>query len=318
MGNKLARRNGHERVINTPSFLLLASMVRLITSFHVPSAASLENDRYFLASFPSCLTWVIWQFYFANSIESIIVFSRQWARLVPWQRLLFGVVGILLLPVAYIAAVGLLQFSNGPSPSAPLKLAILTPAMLWTVPVLLSVTLTISGMSSTASVQQMQERASSHIVHLLLYIVFLCRSQLDKLAGAGSVSVYVMFSTMVGGFMVQILWHACLHTHLFVYDVEPPGQVPQQQEQEGGQNETAICTFDGGTTVLEIKEESAMSSELVLPTLYVGKCHISPTAELVFATPLKLPQLSCSDEVVICRDELVPLRQIPDAICRFQ
>lgn len=242
------------RAIYTPSFLLLSSTVRLILSLHCPSGASLENCHYLLASLPRCITWIIWQCYFANTIASVLVFRRQWEAFVWWQRWLFYVVGSLILSVAFTVALGLLQYTNGPSPSLPLQLGILTPAILWAAPVFLSATLTIFRVNSGAAVRQMQERAGIHIVHLLLYFVFLRTSQLDNLAGAGSVSVCAMFILTFLGFTAQLLWRKYPRMFPFMPGMAPAREqvhYPEQEEQAPGRRELVICALGRPTPCME-------------------------------------------------------------------
>ena len=282
MANNLALRNNLGRLIYAPTFLIISSTARLIISRHHWSVDSLENYHYLLHSLPNIfmcfLTWIIWQCYFANSVASVQAFGGQWGAFVRWQRWLFCGVVLPLLLVAFAVAVGLLQFTNGPSPSLLLQVGILTPATLWFIPVILSVTLTIFRKNGNGAVEQAQKRAVVHVVHLLPYLVFLRSAQLDELVGAGSISVCTMFSVTFLGFALQLLWHVYAHMRAEVLE-------ERELEQEVNPHQ---------------EEQGHLLSELVISELRAMHME-EPDASQVVVVSDKLPSLNGNDQLVINR-----------------
>ena len=181
-----------------------------------------------------------------------------------WQRCLFCVVGSVILSVAFAVALGLLECTSGPSPSLLLQLVILIPAILWAIPVFLSVTLTIFRMNDDAAVRQIQERAGIHIVHLLLYFVFLRTSELDNLAGAGNTRMCAMCGLTLLGFIVQIVCHMRRYSHVYFFD-SVPEQVcsPQQEAQEPGQRELVVPVLGRPMPQLEEHESLVITPDKV-------------------------------------------------------
>ena len=280
MANNLALRNNLGRLIYAPSFLIISSTARLIISCYHWSIDNLENYHYLFHSFPNIfmcfLTWIIWQCYFANSVASVQAFGGQWGAFVRWQRWLFCGVVLPLLLVAFAVAVGLLQFTNGPSPSLLLQVGILTPATLWFIPVALSATLAIFRMNGNGAVEQARERAVVHVVHLLPYFVFLHSAQLDELVGAGSISVCTMFGVTFLGFALQLLRHVYAHMRAEVLEEREPEQdfKPHQEEQGHLRSELVI----GISCAMHMEE---------------------PKALRVIVTSDKLPSLNDTDQLVI-------------------
>ena len=276
MGNNLAVGNDPGRMIYAPSFLIIASAARNVIALHHQSIGSSENYHYLVQSFPTlfmCVsTWLIWQCYFANSVASTQAFCNQWGVITSWQRFWFSAVGLPLLLMAFVIGIGLLQVTDGPSPSPLLQVGILTPAALWVIPVVLSATITVFGANVNAAVEQMKERALTHIVHLLLYFVFLRSSHLDTLLGAGSIGVCAMFGVTFLGFILQVLWRVYPYMAPRLLDEE--ATYPQQEQ---GPGQSVLVT--GGSH----GRPFAMEGPHVL---LVGVCN-------------RLPSLSDTDEFVI-------------------
>ena len=259
MANNLAARNNLGRIIYTPSFLIIFSTARNIIALHHWSVASLEDYHYLLQSLPILIvcfsTFFIWQCYFANSVASAQTFYSKWRNFATWQRWLFGAAGLLLLLVTLAVGVGLLQVTDGPNPSSLLQVGILTPAVLWIIPVVLSATLTIFGINGNGPVEQMRERALAHIAHLILYFVFLRSSQLDALLGAENVSVCVMFGMTFLGFGLQLLWH--LYPYMPI--VLPYVRVAYPQQEQGqGRGELVTGASHQRLFAMDIEEPNAL------------------------------------------------------------
>ena len=275
--NDLAILNNLRWLIYAPTSLIIASTVRLVISYH-QSLDSVKNCHYRVQSFPTLLlcvsTWLIWQCYFANSLASVQAFHTRWGLLTFWQRWLFYIVGLPLLLMAFVVGVGLLQVTDGPSPSPLLQMIILTPAALWSIPVILSATVTVFGVNVCAAVEQMQERALTHIVHLLLYFVFLRSSHLDALLGAGSIGVCAMFGVTFLGFILQVLWS--VYPYMAARLLDERAAYPQQ-EQEPGQS----------VLVTGVSHRRPFAMNMEGPNdLLVGVCN-------------RLPSLSDTDELVM-------------------
>lgn len=273
--NNLAILNNLRWLIYAPTSLIIFSTVRLVISYH-RSVDSVKNYHYLVQSFPTLLlcvsTWFIWQCYFANSLASAQAFYTRWGALAFWQRWLFYIVGLLLLLVASAVGVELLKVTDGPRPSPLLQMIILTPAALWSIPVILSATVTVFGVNINAAVEQMRERALTHIVHLLLYFVFLRSSHLDTLLGAGSIGVCAMFGVTFLGFILQVLWHVYPYMAARLLDEETT--YPQQEQ---GPGQSVLVT--GGSHGRPFGMEGPH-------VLLVGVCN-------------RLPSLSDTDEFVI-------------------
>ena len=278
MGNNLAVHNNLGRMIYAPSFLIIASAARSVIALHHWSIESSENYHYLVQSFPTLFmctsTWLIWQCYFANSVASAHAFCNQWGVFTSWQRYWFCAVGLPLLLMAFVVGVGLLQVTDGPSPSPLLQVGILTPAALWIIPVVLSATVTVFGANVNAAVEQMKERALTHIVHLLLYFVFLRSSHLDALLGAGSIGVCAMFGVTFLGFILQVLWR--VYPYMAARLLDERAAYPQQ-EQEPGQS----------VLVTGVSHRRPFAINMEGPNvLLVGVCN-------------RMPSLSDTDELLI-------------------
>lgn len=304
MANNVAIRNVLGRMIYAPTFLIISSTARLVISCNSWLIDSLEAYHYLLHSFPSlfvCLsTWIIWQCYFANSVASVQAFSGQWGAFVRWQRWLFCAVGLLLLLVAFAVAVGVLQLTNGPSPSLLLQMVILTPAALWFIPVLLPATLAIFRMNGNGAVEQARVRAVVHIVHLVPYFVFLRSSQLDDLVGAGGISVCTMFGVTFLGFILQLLWHMYTRMPAEVLD-EQAGHL-QQEEQEQAANPHQE---QEQATNPHQEEQERGRSELVISVSCAMHMEERNALQVVVVNH-KLPSLNDTDQLVINSPSPVP------------
>ena len=295
MGNALAVRNNLGQMIYAPSFLIIASAARNVIALHHQSIESSENYHYLVQSFPTlfmCVsTWLIWQCYFANSVASTQAFCNQWRVITSWQRFWFCAVGLPLLLMAFVVGVGLLQVTDGPSPSPLLQVGILTPAALWVIPVVLSATITVFGANVNAAVEQMKERALTHVVHLLLYFVFLHSSHLDTLLGAGSIGVCAMFGVTFLGFVLQVLWRVYPYmAGMYMVPHRQPTCVPESEEQNRSYSEIVLFV------AMAIHRDSA-GHELALSTS-------------------NLPKLPNKAEMVIQTDTLVSSRHVPNDVHR--
>ena len=294
MGNNLAVSNNLGGIIYAPSFLIIASTVQLTVSTHQWWIDSVENGHYLFQSLPTLfvclLTWIIWQCYFTNSVASVQTFYSKWRTFATWQRWLFGPAGFLLLLVTFAVGVGLLQVADGPSPFPLLQVGMLTPAVLWVIPVVLSAALTIFDINGNGPVEQMRDRALAHVVHLTLYFVFLRSSQLDALLGAGSISVCAMFGVTFLGFILQLLWRVYPYMLTVVFE-EQAAYLQQEvdRQQEGNPQEE----------VYSHEEQSPGQGELL-----IGLSHGMPFAMgnedlLVVGVSITLPPLNDDKELVI-------------------
>ena len=289
MANNLAIRNILRWLIYAPTFLIIASTLRIVISCN-----RLVDYHNLLQSFPTLLlcvsTWFIWQCFFANSLASAQAFYTRWGALAFWQRWLFYIVGLLLLFVASTVGVGLLKVTDGPSPSPLLQMSILTPAALWSIPVILSATLTIFGINVNGVVKQMRGRALAHIVHLLLYFVFLHISHLDALLEAGSISVCVMFGVTFLGFFLQVLWRVYPYmTGMYMVPHKQPTCVPESEEWNRSYSEIVLS--------MAMHRDSAEHEFVTLP----------------LSNPPKLPSKA---EMVVQTDTLVSFRHVPNDVHR--
>ena len=261
--NNLAIPNNLRWMIYAPTSLIIFSTVRLVI-YH-----------YLVQSFPTLLlyasTQFIWLCYFANSLASAQAFYTRWGALAFWQRWLFYIVWPLLLLVASAVGVELLKVTDDLRSSPLLQMIILTPA-LWSIPVILSAIVTVFGVNVGAGVEQMRERALTHIVYLLLYFVFLRSSHLDTLLGAESISVCAMFGLTFLGFILQVLWRVYPYMAPRLLDEEA---TYPQQEQGPGQSVLVTGGSHGRPFVMQGPR-----------VLLVGVC-------------CRLPSLSDTDELVI-------------------
>ena len=309
MDNNLAVRNNLGGIIYTPSFLIIASTVRLVISIDQWWIDSLENCHY-LTLFVCLSTWIIWQCYFANSVASAQTFYSKWRNFATWQRWLFGAAGLLLLLVTLAVGVGLLQVADGPSPSPLLQVGMLTPAVLWVIPVVLSAALAIFGINGNGPVEQMRDRALSHVVHLILYFVFLRSSQLDALLGAGSISVCAMFGVTFLGFILQLLWRVYPYMLTVVFKEQAAYLQQEVDRQQEGNRQQEVDPQEE----VNRQQRSMSPSELVLSPIATPRAPAGH--ELVTPPPHKPPKLSDTDKLVIRGNKPVPLMRIPDSVSR--
>ena len=293
--------------VNAPKHLMLASFSRALLAIHHRFSGESSSDLSVTVLGILVLTAVIWQCYFAFSLKSIKIFLHYWKFCTTKQRIVSPFLVLTIVCAPLFVANGLLEFMHGLPPSVPMRVFHILPAVLWTIPVILISALVHFQAANGVQLkqtEQMQEVVIAHIFTSSLYCIFLMNFEEDAVVGSSAIAIPGMLGVALVGFVIQLMYMRSHSLH---------GRVNGDIEQD----RLAVDLFKepqaGGG--VEFEEQSTLPSEIVLSAIAIHQ--VSTEHELVTPPPYNPPRVSHKDELVIHGDRPVPLRRMPDAVCRF-